>query len=129
MQERRRFKQFLSLSERLDEEATRIRAEATGIDRDRLVRKARQLETAMRFVAGSPSPAVTRKRLTAVVRVTNPAAFSGQGSVILLKMLDEHAAVERGAQSLPLIQGAACCAGRGTALSRARLKSSEPNQR
>ncbi|MBR0826734.1 hypothetical protein JQ596_14385 [Bradyrhizobium manausense] len=47
--ERRRFKQTISLEERLAEEAKRLREKAKalppGIERDTLLRKARQAET------------------------------------------------------------------------------------
>ncbi|MCP3393888.1 hypothetical protein NLM27_34590 [Bradyrhizobium sp. CCGB12] len=49
MQRRRRFKQILSLEERLAREAQRLRVEAQslppGFRRDQLLRKARQCET------------------------------------------------------------------------------------
>ena len=48
--QRRRFKHILSFPERLDQEAERLRAEAEklpqGTERDELLRKARQAETA-----------------------------------------------------------------------------------
>lgn len=50
MRERRRFKQLLSLTERLDQEVARLRAEAEklpyGPEREILLRKARQFEIA-----------------------------------------------------------------------------------
>jgi hypothetical protein len=50
MQSRRRFKQTQSLEERLSEEAARLRKEARGtppgVERERLIRRARQAETA-----------------------------------------------------------------------------------
>jgi hypothetical protein len=53
MQERRRFKQLDPLGSRLSEEAQRLRKEARGIppgvERDGLVRRARQAETASRM--------------------------------------------------------------------------------
>jgi hypothetical protein len=49
--QRRRFKHILSLPDRLEQEAARLRAEAEklphGHERDLLVRKARQVETAV----------------------------------------------------------------------------------
>ena len=49
-QQRRRFKQTAPLDQRLIEEAQRLRKEAQGthpgIERERLIRKARQAETA-----------------------------------------------------------------------------------
>lgn len=60
MQQRRRFKQLLSLSERLDEEAARLRAQAKslpqGWDREYLIRKARQAETAAHIDEWLSSP-------------------------------------------------------------------------
>nr|WP_082637724.1 hypothetical protein [Bradyrhizobium retamae] len=51
MQRRRRFKQTTSLAERLTEEAKRLRKEARssppGLARERLIRRARQAETAV----------------------------------------------------------------------------------
>ena len=51
MVKRRRIKQLLTLSERLDQEAKRLRTEAAksppGFERDELLRKARQAETAL----------------------------------------------------------------------------------
>ena len=53
MPERRRFTQTTSLEERLAEEAKRLRKQAQGtppgIERERLVRRARQAETASRM--------------------------------------------------------------------------------
>jgi hypothetical protein len=50
---RRRFRQSSTLEDRLAQEATRLREEAKqtypGIERDRLLRKARQAETAARI--------------------------------------------------------------------------------
>ena len=51
MERRRRFKQTLSLGDRLAEEAARLRQQARrapqGVERDRLLRRARQAETAI----------------------------------------------------------------------------------
>jgi hypothetical protein len=53
MQERRRFNQTAPLDQRLIEEAQRLRKEAQGthpgIERERLIRRARQAETAARM--------------------------------------------------------------------------------
>jgi predicted trehalose synthase len=53
MFQRRRFKQTSSLEERLVEEAARLRKEAQGtppgIERERLLRRAREAETASHF--------------------------------------------------------------------------------
>jgi hypothetical protein len=53
--ERRRFKQTTSLDQRLEEQAKRLRAEAreapTGIEREQLMRRARQTEVAARMSA------------------------------------------------------------------------------
>jgi hypothetical protein len=50
MLKRRRFKQLLSLNERLEQEAARLRSVAErlppGPDREKILRKARQAETA-----------------------------------------------------------------------------------
>jgi hypothetical protein len=58
--ERRHFKQTKSLEERLSEEAKRLRAEAKllppGTERDALIRKARQAETASRMNEWLTSP-------------------------------------------------------------------------
>jgi hypothetical protein len=59
---RRRFKQALSLEERLSEEAKRLRVEAKalppGPDRDILIHKARQAETGSRMSEWLRSPEV-----------------------------------------------------------------------
>ena len=60
MQQRRRFKQLISLSMRLEEEAARLRSQAKilpqGWDRENLIRKARQVETAARIDEWLASP-------------------------------------------------------------------------
>jgi predicted trehalose synthase len=60
MQERRRFKQSATLEKRLTEEAVRLRREAEGIppgvERERLVRRARQAETAAHMSEWLASP-------------------------------------------------------------------------
>ena len=60
MAERRRFKQIDPLDKRLSEEAERLRKEARGtppgVERDRLVRLARQAETAARMSEWLQSP-------------------------------------------------------------------------
>ena len=60
MQQRRCFKQLLSLNERLDQEAARLRAEAKKLprcaEREKLIRKARQAETAARIDEWLASP-------------------------------------------------------------------------
>ena len=57
---RRRFKQLLSLNERLEQEAARLRAEAEkfppGPEREKYLRKARQAETATHVDAWLSSP-------------------------------------------------------------------------
>ena len=69
--QRRRFKQTLSLEERLAEEAKRLREEAKslppGARREELLRKARQAETGshMSEWLSSPGPTITNKRLEA----------------------------------------------------------------
>jgi hypothetical protein len=58
--QRRRFKQTQSLEERLSEEAKRLREQAEtlppGIERDDLIRKGRQAETASRMNEWLSSP-------------------------------------------------------------------------
>jgi hypothetical protein len=60
MQSRRRFKQTISLGDRLAEEAVRLRQQARGtpqgILRERLLRKARQNETAININKWLASP-------------------------------------------------------------------------
>ena len=60
MVKRRRFKQILSLTERLDQEAARLRAQAEalphGPEREALLRKAEQAETAMHVEEWLSSP-------------------------------------------------------------------------
>ena len=60
MQQRRRFKQPAPLDQRLTDEARRLRKEAQGtppgIDRERLIRKARQAETASHISEWLASP-------------------------------------------------------------------------
>jgi hypothetical protein len=57
---RRRFRQTQSLEERLSEEAKRLRAEAKllppGAERDEMIRKARQAETASHMNEWLTSP-------------------------------------------------------------------------
>jgi len=65
MQKRRRFKHTTSLEERLADQAQRLREEAidlpAGVEREGLLRKARQLEAASRMTEWltSPSPSPT----------------------------------------------------------------------
>ena len=60
MQERRRFKQIDPLDKHLSEEAERLRKEARGtppgVERDRLIRLARQAETGARISDWLRSP-------------------------------------------------------------------------
>ena len=60
MPQRRRFKQSQTLEERLSEEAKRLREEAKclppGAERDRLLRRARQDETALHMTEWLNSP-------------------------------------------------------------------------
>ena len=62
MLKRRRFKQLLSLKERLEQEAARIRAQAeqlpSGPERDKLMRKAREAESATHVDEWLSSPGV-----------------------------------------------------------------------
>jgi hypothetical protein len=64
MTQRRRFKQNISLEERLAEEAKRLREEAKllplGIARDTLLRKARQCETGSHMSEWLSSPGLQR---------------------------------------------------------------------
>lgn len=60
MEKRRRFKQTDPLDKRLSQEAERLRCEARntppGVEREQLVRKARQAETAARMSEWLNSP-------------------------------------------------------------------------
>jgi hypothetical protein len=60
MEQRRRFKHQQSFEQRLENEAMRLRSEARGvppgIDRDRLIRRARQAETASHMSEWLASP-------------------------------------------------------------------------
>jgi hypothetical protein len=60
MQKRRRFKQIISLEQRLVDEASRLREEARSLrpcaHRDSLIRKARQLDTASHMSEWLNSP-------------------------------------------------------------------------
>lgn len=63
---RRRFKQLLSLSERLEQEAARLRALAeklpNGPQREQILRKARQAETATHVDEWLSSPGLQAPR-------------------------------------------------------------------
>jgi hypothetical protein len=63
---RRRFKQLLSLSERLEQEAARLRAAAEkmplGPQREKILRKARQAETATHVDEWLSSPGLQAPR-------------------------------------------------------------------
>jgi predicted trehalose synthase len=60
MQTRRRFKQTESLEQRLTEEAAKLRKEAQGtppgVERERLIKRARQAETASHLSEWLTSP-------------------------------------------------------------------------
>jgi hypothetical protein len=60
MQKRRRFKQTETLEQRLTEEAAKLRKEAQGtppgVERERLIRRARQAETASHMSEWLTSP-------------------------------------------------------------------------
>jgi predicted trehalose synthase len=60
MQTRRRFKQTESLEQRLTEEAAKLRKEAQGtppgVERERLIKRARQAETASHLSEWLASP-------------------------------------------------------------------------
>ena len=66
MQKRRRFKQITTLDERLDEQAERLRKEARGtplgIERDKLIRSARQAETAAHIEQWLRSPGLQQPK-------------------------------------------------------------------
>jgi hypothetical protein len=66
MQERRRFKEFDSLDKRLSEEAECLRKEARGIplgvERDRLIRRARLAETCAHMSEWLSSPGLRSPR-------------------------------------------------------------------
>jgi hypothetical protein len=66
MPERRRFKQIDPLDKRLSDEAQRLRKEARGtlpgVERDRLIRKARLAETASRMTEWIQSPGLQPPR-------------------------------------------------------------------
>ena len=60
MQKRRRFKQIATLDHRLDEHAERLRKEARGtppgVERDKLIRRARQAEATVHLEEWLKSP-------------------------------------------------------------------------
>ena len=64
--QRRRFKQVAPLDQRMTEHAERLRKEAqgtpAGVHRDKLVRQARQLETASHMQEWLTSPGLQRPR-------------------------------------------------------------------
>jgi hypothetical protein len=66
MEQRRRFRQLVSLHERLDQEAARLRYEAKklphGAERQILIRKARQAETATHIDEWLSSPGLQSPR-------------------------------------------------------------------
>jgi hypothetical protein len=66
MEQRRRFKHQQSLEHRLEDEALRLRKEAQdidfGIERDRLLRRARQAETASHMSEWLRSPGLQPPR-------------------------------------------------------------------
>jgi hypothetical protein len=61
--QRRSFKQITPLDQRLEEQAKRLRKEAQGtppgVEREKLIRRARQAETAATGMAFVPRPATT----------------------------------------------------------------------
>jgi Protein of unknown function (DUF2934) len=77
MPERRRFKQIDPLDKRLSDEAQRLRKEARGtlpgVERDRLIRKARLAETASRMTEWIQSPGLQPPRWDQA----NEAAWTG----------------------------------------------------
>jgi hypothetical protein len=66
MQQRRRFEQIDPLDKRLSEDAQRLRKEARGtppgVERDRLIRRARFLETASHMSQWLSSPGLQSPR-------------------------------------------------------------------
>jgi hypothetical protein len=66
MQTRRRFKQTESLEHRLGNEAEKLRKEARGtppgIERDRLIKRARHAETALQMNEWLASPGLQRPK-------------------------------------------------------------------
>ena len=66
MQKRRRFKQITALDQRLDEQAERLRKEARGtppgVERDNLIRRARQAETAAHLEQWLRSPGLQQPK-------------------------------------------------------------------
>jgi hypothetical protein len=66
MQQRRRFNQIDPLDKRLSEDAERLRKEARGtppgVERDRLIRRARFLETASHMSEWLSSPSLQSPR-------------------------------------------------------------------
>jgi hypothetical protein len=66
MQERRRFEQIDPLDQRLSEEAQRLRKEArgspSGVEREKLIRRARFLETASHMSEWLSSPGLRAPR-------------------------------------------------------------------
>jgi hypothetical protein len=80
MQQRRRFKQTMSLTERLDQEATRLRRQAEtlprGTEREKLVLKARQLEMASRVDEWLSLPGI-QARTEAAPKVSKSTSLSG----------------------------------------------------
>jgi hypothetical protein len=78
--QRRRFKQTASLDQRLTQEVRRLRKEAQGtppgIERERLVRKAREAETAAHMQEWLASPGL-QPPLAGVVHFSALADFTG----------------------------------------------------
>jgi hypothetical protein len=66
MQKRRRFKQIAALDRRLDEQAELLRKEArgtpAGVERDNLIRRARQAETAAQIEQWLRSPGLQQPK-------------------------------------------------------------------
>ena len=64
--QRRQFKHTVSLEERLTQEAARLRQEAKGtppgIERERMIRRARQAETASHMTEWLSSPGLQRPK-------------------------------------------------------------------
>jgi hypothetical protein len=82
--QRRRFKNILTFPERLDQEAKRFRAEAEklppGSERDELLRKARQAETARQRVAY-----ITRIEVAGITRCVQNRTFAAERNLRRLR--------------------------------------------
>ena len=55
--------------------------------------KRKQRRVLMRAVIAGPEGSAVSQKLAPIIQVTNPAAFSGRGSLIVFELVDEDAAV------------------------------------